>query len=68
MAVEKVFKCDLCGEFVTKDELATVRVGLREWRPEDYVVVDVGRCCAGRPIADLIAHAQAQPEWTEVMH
>jgi len=58
MAVEKVYKCDLCGEFVQRDEL--VRFGVR-WladRPEDADTVEVGPCCGERPVIDVIAHAK----------
>ena len=67
MAIEKTYKCDLSGEFVTKEELVTFRVGLRDWRPEDYVLVDVGRCCHDKTVTDLMEHAATRPEW-EVEH
>jgi hypothetical protein len=56
MAVEKVYKCDLCGEFVERGEL--VRLGVRKLddRPEDADTVDVGPCCGEKPIVDVIAH------------
>ena len=67
MAIETTYKCALSGEFVTKDELVTLRVGLRDWRPEDYVLVDVGRCCRDKTVADVLEHAESRPEW-EVEH
>ena len=57
MAVEKVYKCDLCGEFVPKANLSTVRVGDRGMRDEDYETVDVGPECSERPVRELLAHA-----------
>lgn len=57
MAVEKVYRCDLCGEYVAKDAL--VRLGVRKLddRPEDADSVDVGPCCYGdKPIVDVILH------------
>lgn len=57
MAVNKTFQCDLSEESVTKGEFATVRVGQRDWRIEDYIAVDIGRCCVQRPIEDLLAFA-----------
>ena len=56
MAVEKVYRCDLCGELVERGEL--VRAGVRKLddRPEDADNVDVGPCCGEKPIVDLVAH------------
>lgn len=56
MAVEKVYRCDLCGEFVERGEL--VRLGVRRLddRPEDADMVDVGPCCGMKALLDVIAH------------
>lgn len=62
MAVDKVFRCDLCGELVAKDKLITVRVGRRDWRPEDYETVDVGPCCQSRPVTFIDDHARKAAE------
>lgn len=59
MAVEKVYKCDLCGEYAGKDTVRTVRVGDRGMRVEDYVPVDVCGACEARPIGSLAAHVAA---------
>ena len=55
MAVEKNFKCDLCGEFLRKDTVRVLRVGTLSDRPEDGERFDVGPECEQRPLADLIA-------------
>lgn len=53
MAVEKVYKCDLCGEFVPQGKLRVLRVGLVEDRPEICERIDVGPECATRLIAEV---------------
>ncbi len=55
MAVEKVYKCDLCGTAVPRSELVVARVGTPDDRPEDCERIDLGPECASRPIAGLIA-------------
>jgi hypothetical protein len=55
MAVEKSFKCDVCGEFIRRDQVAVVRVGTLEDRPEACDRLDVGPCCHARPVSDLLA-------------
>jgi hypothetical protein len=57
VAVEKVYRCDLCGEQVERGEL--VRLGVRKLddRPEDADVVEAGPCCGQRPVLDVIALA-----------
>lgn len=57
MAVEKVYKCDLSGEFVHKDALRRLAVRTLSDRPEDADPVDVGPCCYSRPIIDVLDHA-----------
>ena len=57
MAVEKVYKCDLCGEFADLRQSSVLRAGKRDWRPEDCVVIDIGPCCAGKPVSDVLAVA-----------
>jgi hypothetical protein len=58
VAVEKVYRCDLCGEMVARDQL--VRLGVRRLddRPEDADMVEVGPCCGQRPVLDVIAHGE----------
>ena len=56
MAVEKVYKCDLCGEFTDRAELRRLAVRTLEDRPEDADMVDVGPCCKDRPVSDVLAH------------
>jgi len=58
MAVEKVYKCDLCGELVPRGQLTVIRAGTPDDRPEDATRVDAGPECHGRPIADLLATAR----------
>ena len=62
MAVEKVWKCDLCGEFVHQDALRRLGVRTLDDRPEDADIVEVGPCCWGRPVNDVILHAAEQRE------
>ena len=57
MAVEKVYRCDLCGEYVTRDALKRAGVRGLDDRPEDADTVDIGPCCHTRPVADLLIHA-----------
>lgn len=56
MAVEKVYRCDLCGEFVDRKELKRLGVRGLDDRPEDSDTVDVGPCCGEKPVLDVIAH------------
>jgi hypothetical protein len=58
VAVEKVYRCDLCGEMVARDQL--VRLGVRRLddRPEDADMVEAGPCCGQRPVLDVIAHGE----------
>jgi hypothetical protein len=65
VAVEKVYKCDLCGEFVHKDAVRVARVGVLADRPEDCDRVDTGPCCWGRPIADLVSYAAGERKAAE---
>ena len=62
MAVEKVYKCDLCGEFVQRGELMRLGVRKMDDRPEDADLVDVGPCCGERPVIGVIAHAKRTRE------
>lgn len=55
MAVEKQFRCDLCGEIMRKDSVRVIRVGTLEDRPDAGERIDVGPECEGRPVSDLIA-------------
>ena len=55
MSVEKVFKCDVGGEFRKREEL--IRLGVRglDERPEDADNVDVCAEHRTRPISEVIA-------------
>lgn len=55
MSVEKVYKCDLCGEF--RERPALMRLGVRglDDRPEDADNVDVCADCHGKPVSDVMA-------------
>jgi hypothetical protein len=55
MAVEKVYRCDLCGKSVPRDLLRVARVGTPDDRPEDCERIDIGPECGGRPVEDMIA-------------
>jgi hypothetical protein len=54
VAVEKVYKCDLCGEFTARETLMVVRVGMPDDRPEDAERIDVGPECRGRLVGELL--------------
>jgi hypothetical protein len=58
VAVEKVYKCDLCGTAAQRGELAVARVGTADDRPEDAQRVDIGPCCHQRPVSDMLATAR----------
>ena len=55
MAVEKNFRCDLCGEILRRDTVKVIRVGTLEDRPDAGERLDVGPECEGRPITELLA-------------
>lgn len=59
MAVEKVFRCDLCGEYVAAADVRVLRVGTTADRPEACDRVDTGPECDSRPIGDALANAAA---------
>ena len=54
MAVEKVWKCDLCGEFVHPDAVRRLAVRKVSDRPEDADNVDVGPECYSKPVGDVL--------------
>jgi hypothetical protein len=54
VAVEKVFRDDLTGEYVPKGSLMVFRVGLLSDRPEDCERIDIGPGSHGRPISELV--------------
>lgn len=56
MSVEKVYKCDLCGEYVHRDVVRRLAVRTMDDRPEDADNVDVGPCCYQRPVNDVLLH------------
>ena len=62
MAVEQVWKCDLCGEFVHKDALSRLRAGRIDWRLEDFHPVDVCPACTGKPVSDVLTVAAEMDE------
>ena len=65
MAVEKVWKCDLCGEFVSTDVLRRLGVRTVEDRPEMAEWVDVGPECHERPLSDVLVLAAEKRRVTE---
>lgn len=62
MAVEKAYRCDLCGELVHRDALRRLGIRTMDDRPEDADNVDVGPCCYGKPITDALLHANRKRE------
>ena len=65
MAVEKVWKCDLCGEFVSTNALRRVGVRTVEDRPDAADWVDIGPECHGRPLSELLTIAAEQRRMAE---
>ena len=57
MSVEKVFKCDVGGEFRPRGELTRLGVRSMDDRPEDADNVDVCAEHAQRPISEVLAVA-----------
>lgn len=57
MSVEKVFKCDVGGEFRPRGELTRLGVRTMDDRPEDADNVDVCAEHADRPISEVLAVA-----------
>ncbi len=60
MAIERVVKCDFCGELVPLADRRRVGVRRDEDRPESAEYVDVCVPCRKRPAADLIELADAK--------
>ena len=60
MAVEKVWKCDLCGEFVPRDALRRLGVRTVDDRPDAADWVDIGPECHERPVSDVLVIAAEQ--------
>lgn len=58
MSVEKVYKCDLCGEFRKRDQLIRLGVRTLDDRPEDANNVDVCSTCYDKPVGDAVAIGQ----------
>ena len=57
MSVEKVFKCDVGGEYRPRGELTRLGVRSMDDRPEDADNVDVCAEHAQRPISEVLAVA-----------
>jgi hypothetical protein len=57
VSVEKVFKCDVGGEFRPRGELTRLGVRTMDDRPEDADNVDVCAEHADRPISEVLAVA-----------
>ena len=57
MATEKIWKCDLCGDFVSPGDLRRLSVRTAEDRPESGDVIDVGPECHARPISEVLTLA-----------
>ena len=57
MSVEKVFKCDVGGEYRPRGELTRLGVRTMDDRPEDADNVDVCAEHAQRPISEVLAVA-----------
>jgi hypothetical protein len=54
MSVDKVFRCDICGEIRQRGELVRLGARLMDERPEDADNVDVCGDCQARPIAEVV--------------
>lgn len=65
MAIEKVYKCDLDGEFISKEDVRRVGVRVIEDRPDNADWLEVGPCCYHRPVRALIEKAAEQRRITE---
>ena len=65
MAVEKVWKCDLCGEFVGTASLRRVGVRTVEDRPDAADWVDVGPCCHDALLSVVLTQAGLQRKLAE---
>jgi hypothetical protein len=65
MAIEKIWKCDFDGSPIAKADMRRVGVRTTEDRPDNADWLEVGPCCYGRPIGDLIAKAAEQRRITE---
>ena len=57
MSIEKVYKCDLCGEFRQREQLVRLGVRLLDERPEDAENVDACLACRDRPVSDVAGAA-----------
>lgn len=57
MSVERVYKCDVGGEFRVRAELMRLGVRGMDDRPEDADNVDVCSEHAGRPVSEVLAIA-----------
>ena len=57
MAVEKAYKCDLCGEFCKRSEFRRIAVRTADDRPDGATWVDIGPECHGRPVSEVITQA-----------
>jgi hypothetical protein len=58
VAVEKVFKDDLSGEFIRKEDVRVIRVGMLDDRLEAYERLDIGPLSFRKSIAELIEAAE----------
>lgn len=61
MAVEREvrYRCDSCGEYVAREQVIVLRVGMVEDRPEDCERIDIGPECLGRPVRQILAREPA---------
>lgn len=65
MAIERVYKCDLCGEFVAKPDVRRIGVRITEDRPDNADWLEVGPCCRKRELGDLLDKAEEQRRLVE---
>lgn len=65
MAIEKIYKCDLDGEFVTRENVRRVGVRLIADRPDNADWLEIGPCCYHRPISELMMKAALQRKSVE---
>ena len=69
MAIEELVRCDMCGEYIAKQErtraaavagMTAVALRRNQDRPESAEYLDVGPCCHDRPIGELIKLADSR--------
>lgn len=66
MAIERVVKCDFCGEFVPLADRRRVAVRADDQRPESAEYIDVCVPCRSVPVSSVIELAdKKRPEMAD---